>query len=98
MCAGGVNSERTPLLSPNLIQPPLVTENMGHFYTPMDSPDHSEDEDPVNRKRGGASSPFLPATIALKLSQEKVCIVLFFSPLDVYFNSKQVQFYHFDLH
>ncbi|XP_014208412.1 steroidogenic acute regulatory protein-like [Copidosoma floridanum] len=66
-------SERDPLLGPGSIVPSVVAsrENAGHFYTPMDSPDHSDDENHQTHRKESSSS-FLSANLPVKLPQEKV--------------------------
>ncbi|XP_011308229.1 stAR-related lipid transfer protein 3 [Fopius arisanus] len=42
-----VDSERSPLLRPGFDGPPSrMAESVGNFFTPMDSPTHSDDEEP----------------------------------------------------
>lgn len=64
-------SERSPLLNPNS-SATTTSSREGHFYTPMDSPDHSDEENQVNCKNLSIS-PFLSSNMPIKLSQDKVC-------------------------
>ncbi|XP_058807638.1 steroidogenic acute regulatory protein-like isoform X3 [Phymastichus coffea] len=70
---GFPDTERAPLLSPSSVVPAFMpVENAGSFYTPMDSPDHSDDEGQSHRRRIDSHPSFLSTTIDLKLPLEKV--------------------------
>ncbi|KAJ8686598.1 hypothetical protein QAD02_022392 [Eretmocerus hayati] len=69
---GYANPERAPLLSSNLISPAIATENIASFYTPLDSPDQSDDENIVIRKNQGSNEQLSPTTITMKLPQDKI--------------------------
>ncbi|XP_011495185.1 PREDICTED: stAR-related lipid transfer protein 3 [Ceratosolen solmsi marchali] len=71
-CTDHMNPERTPLLSPNYVIATAPIDNAGHFYTPMGSPDHSDNEDEVDQKRRVSNPSTLPYTLAMKPPQEMI--------------------------
>lgn len=68
------NPERAPLLSSTIVSPSTIpTENIGSFYTPIDSPENSDEEtQTMSRKRDDSSFSFLSDVMSKKLSQEQV--------------------------
>lgn len=66
---GSVETERAPLLQPGAHSSNLYTENVGTFYTPVDSPNLSDEEDEEDVRRNRTDGSFRPAT--LKLSAQK---------------------------
>lgn len=59
-------------MSPTIVSPSTVpTENIGSFYTPIDSPENSDEESQtMSRKR---EDSFLADAMDIKLTQEQVC-------------------------
>lgn len=78
----GFNSpERAPLLSSTLVSPSTVpTENIGSFYTPIDSPENSDEETQTMSRKGEDS--FLSDVMAKKLTEEQVGAITDLFPLD----------------
>lgn len=62
---GTVDSERAPLLQPGAHITNLYSENVGTFYTPVDSPNHSDAEDEDDGRRNETISSFSPSPMVL---------------------------------